>query len=220
MIDPNNIIKFNRSDKELQELLLFLIAVAGKTASQVAPRLHKFLYRLGLDILVNQTPFEIINMFLQYGSMVERLKNHGFGCYTRLDRGFKEAANCGLDLRTCTKEDLMQIHGVGRKSASCFLAWTRRGERVAMLDTHLLKYLRYWQTTYAYYPKGHPEYNALSASTLLHDIAIPKSTPSSKKMYDRLEQAYLKICETLHKDPVEYDLEIWRYYANKLDKVA
>lgn len=216
MIDPNNIIDFNRTDAELEELILFLIAVAGKGADRTSKLIWQA-FHAGKD---KYSPFTYIRALDQVGEggVRELLETLKIGNYTRLTRAFLEIAHSGMNLRTCTKEDLMKIHGVGRKSASCFLAWTRRGEKVAMLDTHLLKYLRYWQETYTVYPKGHPEHNPFSASTLLHGITIPKSTPSSKKLYDRLEQAYLAICRTLYKDPTEYDLEVWRYYSNGLDK--
>lgn len=219
MINPNQIINFNRTGEELEELILFLVCVAGKKASTVAVQLDNWIKNSG----VRTNPFAhiMIRDYIPIGEnetvLLKTLKKAGFGCYSRLERAFRELANSNLDLRTCTKEDLMQIHGIGRKSASCFLAWTRKGEKVAMLDTHLLKYLKAVQENL----------KMLVANDLLEhvpvlqplgnyiDINIPKSTPSSKRLYDSLEQMFILICEAREVDPTEYDLEIWRYYSAK-----
>jgi thermostable 8-oxoguanine DNA glycosylase len=213
MIDPNNIINYNRSDAQLEELILFLVAVAGKKASTVAPNLDRFLYKLGTDLIVNYSPFEILRYkFFPHGDLHARLKNHGFGCQNRLNRAFKELAYSDINLRTCTKEDLTKIHGIGRKSASCFLAWTRKGENVAMLDTHLLKWVRQCQLGFSIMPKNHP---LKYMEAYIKDVPIPKSTPSSKRLYDKIETFYLVYCQKMGLDPTEYDLQIWRQYSNK-----
>jgi len=209
MINPNQIIDYNRTDVELEELVLFLIAVAGKNADTTSKNLAKFLKAQSYPNYYN-SPFEFIRNIQtekgavlkadkkgqltesRYSNLAERLNAWGFGCQTRLARAFTEVANSGLNLRTCSLEDLMKIHGIGRKSASCFLAWTRKGVKVAMLDTHLLKFIR---------------------DTLGYSDA-PKSTPSGKK-YDFYEKIYLDYCASQKLDPTKYDLEIWRSYANK-----
>ena len=187
MINPNNIIKYNRSVAELEELILFLVCVAGKKATTVAPQMEKF---LSGKPKVN-TPFEFIKS--QGNNVVNLgLRQQGFGCYTRLTRAFIELANSNLNLRTCTKEDSIKIHGIGLKSASCFLCWTRPNQRLAMLDTHLLK-----------------EMKELGLAD-----RIPKSTPSSKKEYERLENVWLSHCDALGVDSTTYDLEVWVRRSN------
>lgn len=194
MINPKDIINHNRTNEELEELILFLICVAGKKALTVAEQLDKFLKVGGTtyQIYINKSPFEIIKFLDMHGSLLDRIKNHGFGQYTKLEKAFREIADSDLDLRTCSKEDLMQIYGIGRKSASCFLAWTRKGEQVAMLDTHVLAELR---------DLGHK---------------APKSTPSSKKEYDRLEKIWLDHCKLLKVNPIEYDLQVWIKRSSKV----
>lgn len=193
MINAKDIIKFNRTDEELEELALFLIAVAGKKADTVAKQLHTFLSIY--DDKGRMTPFAVVKYRLtsQAMSLEQQLKLHGFGCQTRLARAFKETTESGLNLRTCSLEDLMKIHGIGRKSASCFLAWTRPKVQVAMLDTHLMKYIR----------------NEMGYSD------APKATPSSKKQYDYYEKLYLDHCKEKKVNPTEYDLQIWKSYAYK-----
>lgn len=211
MVDPNNIIKYDRTRAEKEELILFLICVAGKKASTVSRQLNQFL-------LAPHEPFLWVKMLIESGTLEQSLRMYRFGQYTKLTKAFTQIANSNLDLDTCTKEDLMKIHGIGRKSASCFLAWTREGEQVAMLDTHILKHLKHLQQVFPYYPKGHPEYNARGLRTMLHGVNIPKNTPSSKKLYDILEKAFLEYAKILHRNPTEVDLEIWKHYANGLDK--
>lgn len=230
MIDVNNIIDFNRSDEELEELILFLIAVAGKKADRTARQLTNWIDMGG----VKTNPFAIIHIrnYVPVGktetTLLRTLKEAGFGCYTRLEKAFAQIASSNINLRTCTKEDLMKIHGIGRKSASCFLAWTRKGEKVAMLDTHLLKYLKMVKLSYEDvldYLWNKKKQRLLYMSTepyrlykLVENVDIPESTPSSKRVYDVLEEFYLGICKMKKVDPVEYDLEIWKYYSQGLDK--
>lgn len=210
MINPNNIINYNRTGEELEELILFLVCVAGKKASTVAVQLDNWLKS---NVKVNPFALIMIRDFHNPENRLEQsIKDAGFGCYKRLTRAFRELANSNLDLKTCTKEDLMQIHGIGRKSASCFLAWTRKGEKVAMLDTHLLKYLRYIQENFSRHPYLLEHLAWLKEYA---DIDIPKSTPTSKRLYDKLEQMYLKICEWQQVDPTEHDLNVWRHYSAK-----
>ena len=66
---------------------------------------------------------------------------------------------------------------------------SRPKARVACLDTHLLKYL---------------------AERGVRNV--PKSTPSSKKQYERLERVFLSLVPK-NKTPAEFDLEIWNSYA-------
>lgn len=217
MINPNAIIDYNRTDAELEELILFLVCVAGKKASTVAKQLDLFLASAW-------NPFKVIKFLInqekkypEYNHVMGRLRMYGFGQYNKLDRAFRELATSNINLRTCTLEDLMKIHGIGRKSASCFLAWTRKGVKVAMLDTHLLKYLRHVQNTGDYKLSG----KIMEEPALTYwlggfgEVNIPKSTPSSKKLYDKLESFYLNLCLMAKKNPTEFDLEIWRRYANK-----
>lgn len=195
MIDPNNIINYERTDAELEELILFLIAVAGKNAQRTAKQIDKLVYTYGIP---ENTPFKVIKYFESICTKVEGLlfteilKAHGFGCQTRLAKAFTEIANSGINLRTCTLEDLMKIHGIGMKSASCFLMWTRENTKLAGLDTHILAELRELGYT------------------------APKSTPSSLKEYYRLQEIVLNLAEEANLSPAEWDLRVWRKRSNNI----
>lgn len=195
MVNASDIINYNRTDAELEELILFLVCVAGKNADTTARLLDTFFYTVDFELV---SPFnQIREINTVSGMLLTRLKESRLGCYTKLEKAFYQLANSKINLRTCTLEELMEIHGVGRKSASCFLAWTREGVKVAMLDTHLLREIADWGT-----------------------VNVPKSTPASKREYDRLENIYLTRCEDLKVNPTEYDLQIWvKRSSQRLHKI-
>ena len=193
MINEQDIIKFDRTEAELEELALFLIAVAGKNANTTARQISRILQG-------SKKPFARIKYYSEQGqeNFRQLLKSNGFGCQTRLAKAFTELVNSDLDLKTCSREDLLKIHGIGMKSANCFLSWTRKGTKLAMLDTHLMKFIR---------------------NELGHTDA-PKSTPSSKKQYEKWEKVYLDHCAEKKVDPTEYDLQIWKKYAKRNNNIT
>lgn len=207
MVNAQDIIQYDRTDWELEELVLFLVAVAGHNAETTSKALRNFFYTDKVS------PFQQVKeMDTVTGMLLERLKQARMGCYTKLEKSYRQLANSNIDLRTCTLEDLMKFHGVGRKSASCFIGWTRRGQKMAMLDTHLLKFLRSQQTYFlsSVCPRTPL---SLSIAEQFKDLKIPRTTPSSKKLYDKLENIYLDICKFYKKDPIEFDLELWKLYS-------
>lgn len=216
MINPQAIINYNRTKAEKEELLMFLVCVAGKTAKTVVKQLDKFL-SLPCGRFAN-TPFEKIRYWHNFGGGLNKLRKNlefvKFGQYNRIEKAFVQMANSGIDLNTCTLEDLMKIHGIGRKSASCFLMWTRKGQRVSGLDTHLLKYLSHLKVL-ANKVRHTLDERHEELLKLLNSVEIPKSTPSSKKVYDTLEKAFLLDCDIREQKPEDRDLEIWKRYANK-----
>ena len=184
MIDPVRITNFNSTTEELEEFLLFCIAVAGKNATRTAKMLENLL-QYGRDEFWDGTPFQTIRAMKQQMNLSAVMKEFGFGCYNIKSRGFEEAVNSGLDLKTCTVDDLEAIYGIGMKSARYFILHTRKNARVACLDTHVLKWLSYY-TGYE----------------------VPSHTPTRKK-YLALEQIFLKIAEVMNISPADLDLKIW-----------
>jgi thermostable 8-oxoguanine DNA glycosylase len=100
-----------------------------------------------------------------------------------------------IDLKQCNRLQLLKVKGIGYKTASMFLMYTRRGKTVACLDTHILKYLREETTV--------PN--------------VPLSTPSVKAEYQRLEKEFLMLADAAKKSPAEFDFEIWSRYRQKVD---
>lgn len=188
MVDPVNFTNFNRTYFELEETALFSVLVAGKIALVTAKNLDKFLRSFGWG--EGQSPFEYLRQYSVL-MLMELLRSNGFGCYTSKGRSVYELVRSGLDLRTCTAEDLEQIHGIGFKTSRMFLLHTRPDVDVAVLDTHILKYLN---------SKG---YDA------------PRTTPGSAKKYRILESAFLELAKDSGMTVAEFDLYLWNKYRRK-----
>lgn len=196
MIDPRNVTFFDRTEAELQEFWLFCTVVAGKTAMTQARLLDQFL----MSLPDGDSPFyricaaiemENIGMF----SFEQALRNARLGQYTRLSKCFRQSV--GLKLSSCTVSCLEQIHGVGPKTARMFLMHSRPNQRLAALDTHVLKHLR---------ANGHPE--------------APMFTPSNPRAYAFYEQAFLNLADASGLSVAEFDIEVWKLYARGGQSVA
>lgn len=189
-VDPVRVTDYNRTEEQLQELLLFCSAVAGKNATRTAIMLEKLL-QYGRDHydcnrhFREGTPFQIIKALDDCENLPNLMKNLGFGCFNIKSRSFIEIAESGLDLRACTVNDLEALFGVGMKTARYFVLHTRKNARVACLDTHILAWLSYYS--------GHE---------------VPKQTPTKKK-YLELEKVFLSICDAMKIAPADLDLKIW-----------
>lgn len=183
MIDPQNCVDFKRTDAELEELLLFAIAVTGKTAIVIAKQLDNFL-RYGPD---GASPFEKVRWMIKKGNLHISLEAARLGQYTRLNKAYREVVE--LNPRTCTVDELEGVHGIGPKTARFFLLHSRENQRMAALDTHMMTFLR---------EKGY---------TTLH------STPSSRKMYAKLEAIFIEEADKSGKSVADFDLAIWNKYS-------
>jgi len=193
MIDPSKISNFNLTVNELEENICFWVAVANKTAATISHYIDNFFLDLSKQTgstfdpnLVS--PFQLIKEAGSLEQVTELVKKHRFGCFKNKARGFVELANSGLDLKTCTVNDLEKIHGIGPKTARCFLIHTRKDAKHAGLDTHILRFMR--------------------------DVGLnaPTSTPSGKK-YLYWEEKFLQM---VPKDMTiaEFDLAIWNLYRD------
>lgn len=183
MIDPTKVTVYNRNTKELEEFLLFCIAVAGKNATTTSKNLEALL-AYGSDYC-DGSPYEIVTTINQIRPLNLVLKDFGFGCHGLKAKGFLGAARSGLDLMKCRAIDLENIPGIGMKTSRYFILHSRRGAQVACFDTHLLKWMSYY-TGYT----------------------IPKQTPTGKK-YLELEKVFLDIAKSMNISPADLDLKIW-----------
>ena len=135
MIDPTAVTNYNRTDAELEELMLFSIAVAGKTAQIVSKQLQSL-----LDAAPGKSPFDKINKLVKAGKLLSALKKSRLGKYSILVKAYTQITS--FDLRTATADELETVHGIGPKTARFFLLHSRPGVQVAALDTHILKFLK------------------------------------------------------------------------------
>jgi thermostable 8-oxoguanine DNA glycosylase len=189
MIDPSQVTKYDRTQAELEEFLLFCCAVAGKSAKSAARALDRY---LGPLRDVDRSAFECVRYDLERRDvpLYKLLKHAGFGCYFQRAKTFEALAYSGLDLKTCSREELQAIPGIGPKTASFFLLHSRQGWRGAVLDRHILSFLR-------------DQYG----------VDAPKSTPQSSKVYRDLEEIFLMTVPPWS-TPAQHDLEIWKEYSD------
>jgi thermostable 8-oxoguanine DNA glycosylase len=182
LIDPFNITKYDRTDAELEEYFLFCGVVAGKTATTQARLLDGF-----LSTVFGTSPFDKIRRLIRNNTLMEALKESRLGQYGRLFNYMSDAVK--LDLRNCNVTDLEKVRGCGPKTARMFLMHSRPKQRLAAIDTHVLKHLA-------------------SAS-----VKVPKATPPAGPSYRRLEEDFLRLADEANMDVAEYDLMIWTRYA-------
>ena len=184
----NNDINYNRTDEELEQFLFFCICVAGKNGDLTCKQVNQFFDEHN----ANERPFEAVNELIYEDRFKEELAQHGFGQFHRLQRCISEIIRTGLDLRECSIEELEAIHGIGPKTARMFVMFNRPKVKAAILDVHVLRWLR------------------------SHRIRAPKQTPSDRKVYHRLEHEFLNLAKRLKKNPAKLDLQIWKSRRRKV----
>lgn len=186
-IEPTKITNFARTDAELQAFALFSLFCAGKNSDYASRCLARLLHKC------DSTPFEYLRELGEVG-IHNALVASKIGQYTRLTKAVMGLLN--LDLRTCSLEDLMGVHGCGPKTSRFILVHSRKDCEYAILDCHLLKYMRDKGCTQA-----------------------PQNTPTNYKLYLELEKAFLyhaKIdfpCMSV----ADIDLILWMRYSGRLD---
>lgn len=186
MVNPIEITKFDRNQRELEEFWLFSMFVAGKNSDFAARKLQSLTSYLGDHPLIGQ-------MRGWKPEQVEKLlRLVKVGQYDRLTKAI--VGSFKLDLRTATLQDLMDVHGVGPKTARFFLLHSRENCECAVLDTHILKFLR---------ANGY--------------LDAPKSTPSGSR-YVLWEGVFLSVCKHMWPEiPIAVvDLNIWRRYSGRV----
>lgn len=135
VIDPKNITNYNRTDIELQTFWLFCIMVAGKNSDTTSKVLTKIL----TNLTPWESPFEGIKAS-GYDSLHNMLVTHRVGQYTRISKAIWQSLD--IDLRTCSREELMDIYGVSHKTSRFFLLHSREFCNEIVLDTHILRWMR------------------------------------------------------------------------------
>lgn len=179
-IDPKNITKFDRTLPELERFLIFCICVAGRNSQMVAGKLNKWW-------VMNATSPTLTLLSFTHDEIIEELQGIKMGQYTRISNALYSvsARVDGPFLRGCQVEDLTSIAGIGPKTARFFLLHSRPNQNLAVLDTHILRYMRE---------------NGIADT--------PKSTPSGKR-YLELEKIWLDHCAKCGKTSAQLDLEVW-----------
>ena len=187
MIDPKRITNFDRTDSELETFWLFCIMVAGKNSDTVSRTISKIFH-------TTDSPFDILRELGEIG-IHNMLDANRVGQYNRISKAFNQSLS--VDLRHCNIEDLLSIYGVGPKTARFFLLHTRRDCTYAVLDTHILKWI-----------KNHGIEDA------------PSSTPQNPKTYSYYERIFHKLASSYFPNMTmaDVDLLIWTEQSGRLDE--
>lgn len=185
LLDPRDITRFDRTQRELHRFALFCYAVQGKSSAVMAPK---------VALLEGMVPGPFFQAVAQIddAALRQHLVDVRLGCYaqrTKQLRRMADAIQGGLDLASAPLKALEGLMGL--KSSRFFLLHSRPGVRVAVLDTHVLAWLR-----------------SLG-------VAAPKSTPTSATTYARLEALFLDLCDERGVNPATLDLQVWSDRARK-----
>lgn len=179
-IDPTKLTNYERTVAELEKMILWAICAAGKNGVVASKCLEKFLRQLAPT-----TPFDAIRKTVEDGITIGPLmKNSGIGDTTKKSIAFLEISHSNLDLKNCSVADLESIHGIGPKTARMFVVHSRKNQRYAVLDRHILSYLR---------DRGYK---------------VPLHTPT-KKNYEKIEKIFLDLADKEGREIAEWDLELW-----------
>lgn len=183
MIDPFNLTKFDRSHDELEELLLFSIAAANKPAKLTAAKVDWFL-RDNYCKRRRGSPCKKLRMLIKTGLLEKQLKWSRLSPYKKNTIACYNLSELPWSLNDITLDQLLSIHGVGEKTARMFLLYSRPNQKIAVLDTYVLQWLKH---------RGHD---------------VPKHHPTGPT-YKRLEISFLNEARALGTTPLELDRKIW-----------
>jgi len=188
MINPAEVTNYNRTQYELEEFILFCINVAGKKSSIEAPKLEVLIER-AKNITKESTPFNCIRKLIKLGRLNEIMHWAKLSPYSQRFNSYVSVVTI-KDLQTVTLNRLLQVPGVGLKTARFFLSHSREDFDEPMLDTHILRFLR---------DQGYRD--------------APKSTPSNVGIYNYYANVFKMFARTLGKSVTDLDLEIWKKYS-------
>lgn len=187
MIDPHDVTNFSRSEAELQEYLMFCLAVAGKKASMIAGKLHAFLSGMH----PGEDPFQYVLRLHASSELDGELRRIGMGKYSLLGKAYPTIAERFRGrLAHVPISELESVKGIGPKTARYFALHSRStpGE-IAVIDTHVMKYLRHL---------GHK---------------VPKQLPT-RSNYGRLEGLMIEAAKASGMSMADFDLAVWSHYAS------
>jgi len=186
---PLTVTKFDRTEEELQYFWIYCIIVAGKNSDWASRTTGKLFRRKPQGML----PFEFLRN--EGHGLHNTLIANRVGQYKRITEAIQQSYD--IDLATCTIEDLEKIYGVGPKTARFFILHSRRDSECAVLDTHILRYLRDKKLS----------------------IKIPKVTPQNRSTYEQLSDLVISFIKMdfPNLSLAEADLLIWSNYSGRFN---
>lgn len=123
MIDPSDIVR-EYTDSELEELIIFCVLVAGKSASTIAPRLEKM-----NQMCLSKHKKSMFWFIANNGALPYYLKCLGIGCYTSKSKTLKQLVDkfkSGAIIRETTTDQLEEIYGIGPKTSRFFIMFHKK----------------------------------------------------------------------------------------------
>jgi len=159
---------------------------AGKNSDYASKCLSRLLHKC------ENNPFDYLKSLGEVG-IHNALVAAKIGQYGRLTKFVVQSLD--LDLRTATLDQLLNVHGIGSKTARFFLLHTRPNLDYAVLDTHILKYVA---------EKGHD---------------VPKQTPTNKSLYAKIEKTFIYHAriDFPYMSIADIDLMLWGKYSGRLE---
>ncbi len=185
IITDDNLINFERTTEQLQLFWLYCGFSVGKSRRHAQTALAKL-----LDAGKGKTPFGRLRSLIREGRLRPALLETRIGGWDRLENFLLDTVNAGFNLRTVTVEELEAIHGIGMTKARFFLLCTRETARCAVLDRHILEFLRDQQYG-----------------------DVPDQVGKSRKTYLRLEGYFLQEADSAGLSAARFNLKIWRARA-------
>lgn len=182
-IDYNNITGPKKSVEDLLLFLLWCTVTPGKKSETITPAFN--------SIFTSVKPSDLLNR--DGRSITAALRNASIGQYKRLSacwRTISQYKPYGQFYKV-DRDELTKIPGIGPKTASFFVLHSRPHSDIAVLDVHILRYLK----------RKFPKY------------PVPEQTPQDLDEYKRLEAMFLGLSCQANKMASEFDTELWQKHS-------
>jgi thermostable 8-oxoguanine DNA glycosylase len=125
-INPMDVTNYERGERDLKLFAIYCVLSAQKDADRCA------------RIAATVDHYSKEECPLRWAARhARRLRT---GQYGRVERALLGLAS--LDLATASLDELLSVHGVGPKIARFFLLHSRQGAEYAVLDCHVLRWMR------------------------------------------------------------------------------
>lgn len=183
-IDPRDVTDYGRDYENLEAFWLHCILAAGKNADWASAKV--------LDLAQHaEERHGLIEGLNRRRNLRAILERHRVGQYRRIEGAIRGSR--GLDLRQAPIAALESVYGVGPKTARYFVLHSREGASCAVLDVHILRFMR---------ENGHP--------------SAPDSTPSGR-YYVELERKALGLFRRVYPGmtPAQADLRVWTLMSGR-----
>jgi hypothetical protein len=173
LVEPAELTDYHRSRRQLEGLVLYSVMAWARDSNRA---------KEALECPPARTPFGRIRKAIRQGTLQAAVEATRIGDYRKRTRAIIAAVE--LDPRTVDVATLASC--IGLKSARLVILHSRSDAQCAVLDRHVLAYLR----------------------ELGYDVP-ERDTPSSPRRYKQLEQIVLNECQRQGRNPAELDLTTW-----------